>query len=385
MARWSDDGATVHVWSHSQGIHALRRAIAAALALDPSAVSVEHVESAGCYGHNAADDAAFDAVLLARTVPGRPVLLRWTRRDELTWASALPGDHRDSLGPAGRRPDRGLVVRRMEPGPHLATRVRRPAGAAGDGPSSGRRSPATCGRPARSRRVRRPPQRDPALRRRPTAGSPGTASPRRRCARSAMRCARRRTSTCSRSSRSWTSWPPTPGSTRVDFRLAHLSDPRARAVVELAARASGWGRAAGRLTGRGVGFARYKENGAWCAVVAEVEVETDVRVRRLTVAADLGLVINPDGARNQLSGGAVQSTSWTMRRAGPLRPAPGHQRRLGVLPDPAVPARRHGSTYTSSTATSRRSAPARRRRDPPRPRSRTPSTPRSAYVSATCP
>jgi nicotinate dehydrogenase subunit B len=97
----------------------------------------------------------------------------------------------------------------------------------------------------------------------------------------------------------------------VDFRLEHLSDPRARSVIELAARESGWGETLPDSVGRGFGFARYKDKGAWCAVVAEVEAESEVRVRQITVAADLGLVINPDGARNQLSGGAVQSTSWT--------------------------------------------------------------------------
>ena len=84
LAVWRGGG--LHVSSHSQGIHALRDAIAAALALEPATVVVEHVENAGCYGHNAADDAAFDAVLLARAVPGRPVQARWTRPDELTWA-----------------------------------------------------------------------------------------------------------------------------------------------------------------------------------------------------------------------------------------------------------------------------------------------------------
>ena len=82
----------MHVQSHSQGIHQLRDAIAAALGLDAGRVTVEHVENAGCYGHNAADDAAFDAVLLARAVPGRPVQVRWSREDELTWgpfASAM--------------------------------------------------------------------------------------------------------------------------------------------------------------------------------------------------------------------------------------------------------------------------------------------------------
>ncbi|MGH3391213.1 MAG: 2Fe-2S iron-sulfur cluster-binding protein, partial [Actinomadura sp.] len=85
VARW-DDGDTVRVWSHSQGIHALRRAIATVLGLDDHQVTVQHVEGAGAYGHNGADDAAFDAVLLARAVPGRPVQVRWSRQDELAWS-----------------------------------------------------------------------------------------------------------------------------------------------------------------------------------------------------------------------------------------------------------------------------------------------------------
>jgi CO/xanthine dehydrogenase Mo-binding subunit len=97
----------------------------------------------------------------------------------------------------------------------------------------------------------------------------------------------------------------------VEFRLDHLDDARAREVIELVARESGWGTPLADSAGRGIGFARYKGMGAWCAVVAEVEAEREVRVTRLTVAADIGFVINPDGARNQLSGGAVQAASWT--------------------------------------------------------------------------
>ena len=99
----------------------------------------------------------------------------------------------------------------------------------------------------------------------------------------------------------------------VEFRLAHLPDPRAAHVVETAARLSGWTEPLPESVGRGLGFARYKDKGAWCAVVAEVAVETDVRVRRLTVVADIGTVVNPDGARNQLEGGATQATSWTIK------------------------------------------------------------------------
>jgi len=104
----------------------------------------------------------------------------------------------------------------------------------------------------------------------------------------------------------------------VEFRLRHLSDPRGRAVIEAASRKAGWrnrGRvgSAGSARGLGIGFAKYKNLGAYCAVVAEVEVEREVRVRRLWIAVDVGLVVNPDGVVNQIEGGAVQATSWTLK------------------------------------------------------------------------
>ena len=76
----------LRVWSHTQGVYPLRDSLAAVLKLDPQAVVVEHVEGAGCYGHNGADDVAFDAVLLARAAGGRPVRMQWSREDELAWS-----------------------------------------------------------------------------------------------------------------------------------------------------------------------------------------------------------------------------------------------------------------------------------------------------------
>jgi len=100
----------------------------------------------------------------------------------------------------------------------------------------------------------------------------------------------------------------------VDFRLAHLSDPRAVRVIEEVAGLSGWaGRAHAGGTGYGFGYARYKGLAGYCAAVAEVEAESDVRVRQLWLAVDVGTVINPDGVINQVEGGAVQSTSWATR------------------------------------------------------------------------
>ena len=83
IACW--DGGQVSVWAHSQGVFPLRGALATGLGLDPAQVTVHHVEGAGVYGHNASDDVAADAVLLARAVPGRPVRVLWSREDELSW------------------------------------------------------------------------------------------------------------------------------------------------------------------------------------------------------------------------------------------------------------------------------------------------------------
>src|SRR5207245_5372940 len=105
------------------------------------------------------------------------------------------------------------------------------------------------------------------------------------------------------------------GMNPVAYRLSVLSDPRARAVVEHAARLSEWklGLPPGTGRGRGIGFARYKNLAAYAAVVAEVEVDESVRLLRVWCAADAGLVINPDGAINQLEGGIIQGTSWALK------------------------------------------------------------------------
>jgi CO/xanthine dehydrogenase Mo-binding subunit len=108
------------------------------------------------------------------------------------------------------------------------------------------------------------------------------------------------------------------GADPVRFRLAHLTDPRARRVIEQAARMSGWAGAAGWAgrgdgTGFGLGYARYKGVAGYCAAVARVEAGTDVRVSHVWLAVDVGRVINPDGVINQVEGGAVQSASWALR------------------------------------------------------------------------
>jgi CO/xanthine dehydrogenase Mo-binding subunit len=310
VARWHPDGG-VEVWSHSQGIGTLARAIATALGLDPATVHVRHAEGAGCYGHNAADDVAFDAVLVARAVPGIPVQVLWSRQDELAWApfsSAMVADVEAVVAPTGRlaawrydvysqghssRPGYAGV-----PGLLAATTLADPATypAAVDPPianGAGSTRNALPGYDLPNRRI---------------TGHRLTESPIRT---SAMRSLGGYFNVFAIESM-MDEAAAVAGADPLEFRLAHLSDERGRRVLRLAAAAAGWGRAVPEGTGLGLGYARYKGTGAWCAVVAEVAADADVRVRRLWTAVDVGRVVNPDGVRNQIEGGAVQATSWTL-------------------------------------------------------------------------
>jgi CO/xanthine dehydrogenase Mo-binding subunit len=110
------------------------------------------------------------------------------------------------------------------------------------------------------------------------------------------------------------------GADPVAFRLAHMKDPRARAVIEAVAKKASWkpGEKSGGGKGRGIGFAKYKNLSAYVAVIAEVEVDAasgKVSVPRAWAAVDAGLIINPDGLANQMEGGIIQSTSWTLHEA----------------------------------------------------------------------
>ena len=72
-------------------------------------------------------------------------------------------------------------------------------------------------------------------------------------------------------------------------------------------------RPAGTGIGRGIAFARYKNKAAYSAVVVELEVDEEIRLRHVWCATDAGLVVNPDGAINQLEGGIIQSASWVLK------------------------------------------------------------------------
>jgi CO/xanthine dehydrogenase Mo-binding subunit len=313
LARWS--GARLEVWTHSQGIFNLRADLALAFGMAPDAIAVRHAEGAGCYGHNGADDVALDAALLARAVPGRPVRVQWSRADELVWSPVGPAmvvDMAADLDPAGEvlawrhdvrsnghssRPGRAATPMLLA-GFHLAKpHPRLPAVnvplAAGGGAERNARPPYDFpGLKIVGHRVVATPIRTSALR---TLGAFANVF--------AIECFVDEIAKAK-------------GEDPLAWRLSHLADPRARAVLEAAARRANWGDAPqAPNVGRGLAYARYKDKGAYCAVVAEVEAGDDIRVRRLVLAVDVGLAINPDGVANQIEGGAVQATSWTLKES----------------------------------------------------------------------
>jgi len=302
------------VWSHTQGVFPLRSTLAKVLNMQPAAIRCVHAEGAGCYGHNGADDVALDAALLARAANGRPVRLQWMRDDEFMW---------EPFGPAMTMKARGAVAdgrivdfsydvwsqsHNMRPGdpdginlsaawymadpkkPGPARQAAQPSGA-------GDRNAIPLYDLPRHRvthhLITDNPIRTSALR---TLGAYANVF----AIESFM-----------------DELAAAAGADPVAFRLAHTKDPRARAVIEAVAKAADWkpGEKGDGKHGRGIAFARYKTTATYNAVIAEVELDRDtgiVRVPHAWTSVDSGQIINPDGLINQIEGGIVQSTSWTL-------------------------------------------------------------------------
>lgn len=303
----------LQIWTHSQGVHLLRREIARALGLAPDRLVVRHVDGSGCYGHNGADDAAMDAAMLAMAVQGRPVQVVWSRPDELSWSPLgsagvvrLSADCAADGAVLSWRHEiwSGSYVSRPGMTPNLAF-LATSHRAGGEEIRSAGEPPQEFGGGAGRNAV--PGYDFPAYQ---VVANLLTAMPLRT---SSLRSLGAHLNVFAAES-FMDELAAQAGRDPIEFRLAHLSDPRARAVLEHVVQQSNWALwQPSDAVGHGVGYARYKNSSAYCAVVAEVEAVAEVRVRRLTVAVDAGLVINPDGAANQIEGGAIQATSWTVK------------------------------------------------------------------------
>ena len=313
VATMGADGTLV-VQTHSQSVFETATAIAAMLGLPRERVRLQHVQGAGCYGHNLADDAAADAALLAVQVPGRPVRLQYTREQEHRWepyGSAMLIRTRAGLDAQGNVLDWDFELWST---PHTT----RPANQPGNLLPAG-----YLGKPFA--------QPVPV-----NNGAPNYAADRNAIAlydfpgqnvlthfitEMPVRVSSHRGLGAYGNVFAIESFMDelaiATGSDPAEYRVRHLKDPRARDAIRAAADRFGWStwkRTPGR--GRGIAFARYKNIAGYCAVALEVEVDSrtgSIRVLRAVASADSGHIVSPDGVSNQIEGGLVQSLSWTLK------------------------------------------------------------------------
>jgi nicotinate dehydrogenase subunit B len=312
-------------------------------AASATAIRVIYVEGAGCYGHNGADDAAADAALMSKLVK-RPVRVQWMRQDEHGW---------EPLGPAlahtldGALDSSGNVLawrHTLYSPPHSS----RPGGGGsllagqeiGLMPAALPTSPVNQGTRNAPLNYNFPNMKLAANHVQPYQTSKGAAIgpplvntlPRSSALRSLGGM-----SNCFANESFMDELAFTAKADPVAFRKKYVcalsggsgsatslpvpgADPRAVAALDAMAKQAGWGQAlaparAGAVAGKGVAFARYETVETYVAVYAEVEVTTatgDVWVRRVVVAHDCGLIINPDGLRNQIEGNVIQGISRTL-------------------------------------------------------------------------
>jgi len=310
-------GSMLTVWSHAQGMHPLRGAIAALVGLDPAQVRCIHVQGSGCYGHNGADDAAADAAVIAMHVAGSPIRVQWMRSDEFLgepYGSAMVTEVRAGVDSDGTIVDWHYDV-------WSGTHSSRPAGEQGAGGTlAGRQIAAARPLPP----VRNMPQ--------PAGGGDRNAVPLYTFANqritkhlvkdmplrvSAMRSLGAYANVFSIES-FMDEVAGEIGVDAIEFRIRHLDDPRAVAVLQTLRREMAQSGMEADAPGAsvGIGFAKYKNLGAYCAVAMRVLVNSDadgIRLERAIGVVDAGLVVNPDGVINQIEGGIIQASSWTIR------------------------------------------------------------------------
>jgi CO/xanthine dehydrogenase Mo-binding subunit len=316
-------GGKMQVWSHTQGVFPLRGDLAKMLRMPESDIIVSHREGSGCYGQNGADDVAADVALLARApeLKGRPVKLQWMREDEFGWepfGSAMVIAMKASLDAGGK-----VVDWNHELWSHAhSTRPYDPDG---------------CNliaswymadplKPGPSRNI---PQ--------PSGGSDRNAVPLYEFPQQKvtnhllldmpLRTSALRTLGAYANVFALESFMDelalAAGTDPMEFRLKHLADPRAKAVIESVMAKANYqpGRQGDGSKGRGVAFSKYKNLAVYVAVVVDVEVDRasgNVRVTHAWAAADAGMIVNPDGIKNQIEGGMIQSASWTLHESLPF-------------------------------------------------------------------
>jgi CO/xanthine dehydrogenase Mo-binding subunit len=312
VADFGDDGLTV--WSGTQNPHVHRLDLACLLDLDEGRIRVLRHEAAGCYGRNGADDAGADAALLSRAV-GRPVRVQLSRDQEHAWEPKGAAQLVDVDG--GLDKDGGLAAYDFltrypsNDAPTLALLL---TGKLASGPRQLEMGDRTAVPPYDYPNVRVACDDVPAIVRaawlRGVSALPNAF---------AHECYIDELAQLA-------------GEDPLAFRLRHLPDVRARELLQALARQAGWSprhgarrraSADGRMCyGQGIAYARYVHSrfpgfgAAWSAWIADVEVDCltgAVRVARVVVGQDTGMMVNPAGVRHQVHGNVIQTVSRTLK------------------------------------------------------------------------
>ena len=309
------DGEKLWITTHSQGIYTLRESIAESLGLSLDHVILEFMPGSGCYGHNGADDAAFEAALVAMSRRNTPVLLKWNREDEHAW---------EPYGPASATELAAVVTPEGQITAFSAEAI--------GGTFRGRpRSGADLAGPAkllanhfRSTKIG------------PHDGSPNmnrhgglhrnlvpiydfgetrfvknlvTTMPHRT---SALRCLGAALNIFAIES-FIDEIAAGQGLDSFELRRAHLHDPRAILVLnrleqELRTRVLVSG------SGRGIAYAQYKNEMTRVAAAVDLTISdaAQIQIQSILLVADAGRIVDSDGLQAQLEGGALQAISWAL-------------------------------------------------------------------------
>ena len=312
--RHSANKAGLTVYTHSQGVFKLRQEIAIALGLSVDMLDVVHSPGAGCYGHNGADDVAFDAAFLAHQLQV-PVRVQWTRQDEM---SVSPVGSASLIELSAGVNDQGRIADwQAQVWSH--SHLNRPGWLPGSN---------LLGAWALDPKAPRPVQKDQVL---PTGGGlrniipyydlPALDVMHHFVPEGPLRVSALRSlggfantfaieSFMDELAESATVDP-------LEFRLRHLTDPRAKHVLQATADAANWNSRGEGLNGHGYGlaFGRYKNHAGYCAVAVQIEVGESIRVQQVWCTVDAGRIVHRDGLLNQIEGGLLQAISWTLKES----------------------------------------------------------------------
>lgn len=276
VASW--EGDKLAVWAGSQRPFGIRTELAQRFEIDERQVRVITPEIGGGFGSKSPYPVAHEAARLAR-IAGAPVRVAYTRAEDMMYATVRPAALMTIK--SGFRSDGTIVSWQCD------------AYHAGDRPFLGRRGSET-------------PYDVPHVRVTTyTSDSPLASGSYRSLGGAANHFARE------------VHMDEIAAATGIDpvvLRLRNLSNPRYRRVLERAAENHGW--QSGGSSGRGQGVAIGLDVGSYAATCVQLDVQgKEIRVERVTAALDCGLVVNPDGAKNQVEGGIVMGMGTALYEA----------------------------------------------------------------------